>query len=94
MIPRTIHSRARGASAKARQTVPHAALTPRSRSRRRRVGQGHKRDPVQVRHDIEDLLQQKAFAPGGGLLGVPMVNVLELNLELRKRYGESAGAAT
>src|SRR5215472_291124 len=33
-----------------------------------------KRDPGQVRHDIEDLLQQNAFAPGGGLFGVPMVN--------------------
>src|SRR5262245_12463094 len=53
-----------------------------------------KRDPGQVRHDIEGLVQQKAFAPGGGLFGVPMVNVLELNLELRKRYGEPAGSAT
>jgi K+-transporting ATPase ATPase C chain len=52
-----------------------------------------KRDPGQMRHDIEDLLQQHTFAPGGGLFGVPMVNVLELNLELRKRYGEPAGSA-
>jgi potassium-transporting ATPase KdpC subunit len=52
-----------------------------------------KRDPGHVRHDIEELLQQHTFAPGGGLFGVPMVNVLELNLELRKRYGEPGGSA-
>jgi K+-transporting ATPase ATPase C chain len=51
------------------------------------------RDPGQVRHEIEELLGQKTFAPLGGLWGVPMVNVLELNLELRKRYGEPGGAA-
>ena len=50
-----------------------------------------KRDPGEVRRDIEALIQQKTFAPAGGLFGVPMVNVLELNLELRKRYGEPAG---
>jgi potassium-transporting ATPase KdpC subunit len=52
-----------------------------------------KRDPGQVRHDIEELLQQHTFAPAAGLFGVPMVNVLELNLELRKRFGEPAGSA-
>jgi K+-transporting ATPase ATPase C chain len=52
-----------------------------------------KRDPAQVRHDIEDLLRQHTFAPGGGLFGAPMVNVLELNLELRKRFGEPVGSA-
>jgi potassium-transporting ATPase KdpC subunit len=53
-----------------------------------------KRDPGQVRHDIEELLRQHTFAPAAGLFGVPMVNVLELNLELRKRYGEPTGSAT
>jgi hypothetical protein len=40
----------------------------------------------------EELERQKTFAPLGGLWGAPMVNVLELNLELRKRYGEPGGA--
>jgi len=30
----------------------------------------------------------------GGLVGEQMVNVLEVNLELRKRYGEPAGATS
>lgn len=47
-----------------------------------------KRDSGPVKQEIEALLQQHAFSPGGGLFGVPIVNVLELNLELRKRYGE------
>jgi len=52
------------------------------------------REPGQVRREIERLLRQKTFAPLDGLWGVPMVNVLELNLELRKKYGEPGGAAT
>ena len=52
-----------------------------------------KTDPGGVRREIEELLRQKTFAPGGGLFGVPMVNVLELNLELRKKYGEPNGSA-
>jgi len=47
-----------------------------------------KRDAGDVQREIEALLRQHAFAPGGGLFGVPMVNVLEVNLELRKKYGE------
>jgi K+-transporting ATPase ATPase C chain len=46
-----------------------------------------KRDPAQVRQEIGAMLQQHAFSPGGGLFGERIVNVLELNLELRKRYG-------
>lgn len=46
-----------------------------------------KRDPAQVKDEIEALLQAHAFKPGGGLFGEPIVNVLEVNLELRKRYG-------
>lgn len=46
-----------------------------------------KQDPAKVRQEIEAILQEKAFAPVGGLAGEPMVNVLEVNLELRKRFG-------
>ena len=46
-----------------------------------------KRDPAQVRDEIEQILQGNASAPLGGLAGEKMVNVLEVNLELRKRYG-------
>jgi K+-transporting ATPase ATPase C chain len=53
-----------------------------------------KRDAGQIHREIEDVLQQKAFAPLGGLAGEPMVNVLEVNLELRKRYGEPAGTTS
>jgi K+-transporting ATPase ATPase C chain len=48
------------------------------------------RDPSAVRHEIQSLLEQKANAPGGGLFGPKLVNVLELNLELRARYGAPA----
>jgi potassium-transporting ATPase KdpC subunit len=46
-----------------------------------------KQDPAQVRRQIEGILQEKAFAPFNGLAGEQMVNVLEVNLELRKRFG-------
>ena len=46
-----------------------------------------KGDPATVRNDIEGILQAKAFAPFGGLAGEKLVNVLEVNLELRKKYG-------
>jgi K+-transporting ATPase ATPase C chain len=49
-----------------------------------------KRDPAQIKREIETLLQTRAFSPGGGLFGEPIVNVLELNLELRNRYGAPA----
>src|SRR5262249_39004995 len=45
-----------------------------------------KRDPGQVRKEIEAMLQEKAEAPLGGLVGVKIVNVLETNLALRERY--------
>lgn len=50
-----------------------------------------RRDASQVQHEIADLLLQRAKAPLGGLAGEPMVNVLAINLELRKRYGQPAG---
>ena len=46
-----------------------------------------KRNPSEVRAEIEQMLQTNAHAPFGGLAGEKLVNVLEINLELRKRYG-------
>lgn len=46
-----------------------------------------KQDPATIRNDIETILQANAAAPFGGLAGEKMVNVLEVNLELRTRYG-------
>jgi K+-transporting ATPase ATPase C chain len=46
-----------------------------------------KRDPAQIHQEIDQVLQQRAFAPMYGLWGEQIVNVLEVNLELRKRYG-------
>jgi potassium-transporting ATPase KdpC subunit len=52
-----------------------------------------KRDPAQVRKEIEELLRQKAEAPLGGLVGVELVNVLEVNLALSNRYHTPSHAA-
>jgi K+-transporting ATPase ATPase C chain len=46
-----------------------------------------KRDPAQIRGEIEQILQGNAAAPFAGLAGEKMVNVLEVNLQLRQRYG-------
>lgn len=46
-----------------------------------------KRDPAEVRREIESLLKAQASAPLGGLAGEPFVNVLEVNLLLRSRFG-------
>jgi K+-transporting ATPase ATPase C chain len=46
-----------------------------------------KHDPAAVRAEIEKILQDDVFAPFGGLAGEKMINVLQVNLELRKRYG-------
>jgi K+-transporting ATPase ATPase C chain len=46
-----------------------------------------KRDPAGVRKEIEQILQSRAGAPFGGLAGEALINVLEVNLELRKKYG-------
>lgn len=45
-----------------------------------------KRDPNSVKQEIEQILQAYASAPLNGLLGEKFVNVLEVNLELQKRY--------
>ncbi|MGV2289024.1 potassium-transporting ATPase subunit C [Trinickia sp. YCB016] len=49
-----------------------------------------KRDPAMIKSEVSALLQQKAHAPLGGLAGEPFVNVLEVNLELRRRFGAPA----
>lgn len=46
-----------------------------------------KLDFAQIRKDVEQLLNDKAQAPLGGLVGVKLVNVLEMNIALRDRYG-------
>jgi len=48
------------------------------------------RTEADVRGEIKTLLEHKATAPGGGLFGPKMVNVLEVNLDLRARYGAPA----
>jgi K+-transporting ATPase ATPase C chain len=40
----------------------------------------------ELRSQIEQLLRDKSHAPLGGLVGVPLVNVLEVNLALKARY--------
>ena len=46
-----------------------------------------KRDAADIHKEIEQILQANASAPFGGLAGEKFVNVLEVNLELCKRYG-------
>jgi potassium-transporting ATPase KdpC subunit len=46
-----------------------------------------KRDPNEIKNEIKQILNGKASAPFGGLAGEKFINVLEVNLELRKRYG-------
>jgi K+-transporting ATPase ATPase C chain len=43
-------------------------------------------DAGEVRKEIDQLLQNNSSAPFGGLAGEKLVNVLEVNLELCKRY--------
>jgi len=46
-----------------------------------------KRNPGVVKSDIQKLVEENSYAPMGGLFGERMVNVLDLNLELTRRYG-------
>ncbi len=48
-----------------------------------------KRPVNDVKNEIVQLLNEKTFAPLNGLAGESMINVLEVNLELQKRYGAS-----
>ena len=47
-----------------------------------------KRDQGQVRTEIEQMVQADADAPVGGLFGEKFVNVLQINLALRNKYGQ------
>lgn len=47
-----------------------------------------KRDPSLVRKEIEQILQKNSSAPWEGLAGEKFINVLEVNLELTKRFGK------
>ncbi len=47
-----------------------------------------KRDPKTVQAEIEKILEKNASAPWEGLAGDKFINVLEVNLELRRLYGE------
>jgi potassium-transporting ATPase KdpC subunit len=47
-----------------------------------------KRDQGQVRTEIEQIVQAGAEAPGQGLFGEKFVNVLQVNLALRTKYGQ------
>jgi K+-transporting ATPase ATPase C chain len=43
-------------------------------------------DAAAVRQEIEELVRKHAFTPLSGLVGEPLVNVLELNVELDARF--------
>jgi potassium-transporting ATPase KdpC subunit len=43
-------------------------------------------DESKIRGEIEKLLKSKSVAPLGGLVGEPLVNVLEMNLALQAQY--------
>ena len=49
-----------------------------------------KRDQMTVEGEIKTILDDNATAPFGGLIGDKLVNVLDVNLELRRRYGAPA----
>lgn len=46
-----------------------------------------KRDVLTIREEIRQILMNHAVAPSGEPSGVKFVNVFEINLELRRRYG-------
>ena len=50
------------------------------------------RDEGTIRREIESLLNEKATAPLGGLAGVKLINVLEMNLAIRNRFGSQSGS--
>jgi potassium-transporting ATPase KdpC subunit len=50
-----------------------------------------KLDPADVHREIESLLRRQAEAPLGGLVGVELINVLEVNLALRELYRPQSG---
>jgi K+-transporting ATPase ATPase C chain len=48
------------------------------------------REPATLRAQIGAMLRDTAHAPFAGLIGKPLVNVLEVDLDLRRRYGPPA----
>ena len=46
-----------------------------------------KRSEAKVREEIHDILVKKSWAPLVGLVGEPLVNVLEINLALEEHFG-------
>ena len=55
--------------------------------------EARQREPAAVRQTIEKLIDEHAHAPLGGVAGVPLVNVLELNIAVRDALqGTAAGA--
>jgi K+-transporting ATPase ATPase C chain len=49
--------------------------------------------PATVRADIEKILDEKKESPMGGLVGVPIINVLETNLALKARFEKAVHSA-
>ena len=49
-----------------------------------------KRNQTDVKNEIEQILQANASAPLAGLVGEKFINVLEVNIELQKRYGSTS----
>lgn len=47
-----------------------------------------KQDPANIRKQIENILEKNARAPLAGLVGEKLINVLEINLELSKKWGQ------
>jgi K+-transporting ATPase ATPase C chain len=45
------------------------------------------RNPATIEREIQAILQAHASAPLGGLAGDDLINVLEVNLELHRRFG-------
>lgn len=45
------------------------------------------RDEGKIREEIREILQKNSSAPLGGLIGVRLVNVLEINLALEDEFG-------
>jgi len=46
-----------------------------------------KRSPLEVRKEVANILAKNSFAPLDGLAGEKMVNVLQVNLDLRNQFG-------
>ena len=46
-----------------------------------------------IHQEIEALLQQQATAPFGGLVGVKLINVLEINLNRTTRHSYTQAAS-